>query len=53
MGTSLVQPIAQEIQSRGGKIFTDIGISKINWKQGKVDSISYQLGEAKSVIPFG
>ncbi|MDY7005768.1 MAG: FAD-dependent oxidoreductase [Cyanobacteriota bacterium] len=52
MGTSLVQPIAQEIQSQGGKIFTDIGISKINWKQGKVDSINYQLGEAKSTIPF-
>ncbi|NES88374.1 FAD-dependent oxidoreductase [Okeania sp. SIO2B9] len=52
MGTSLVQPITQEIKSRGGKIFTDIGISKINWKQGKVDSISYQLGEAKSLIPF-
>lgn len=52
MGTSLVQPIAQEIQSKGGKIFTDIGISKINWEKGKVDSISYQLGEAKSLIPF-
>ncbi|NEP76855.1 MAG: FAD-dependent oxidoreductase [Okeania sp. SIO3B3] len=52
MGTSLVQPIAQEIQSNRGKIFTDIGISKVNWKQGKVDSINYQLGEAKSVIPF-
>ncbi|NEP39653.1 MAG: FAD-dependent oxidoreductase [Okeania sp. SIO2G4] len=52
MGTSLVQPITQEIKSRGGKIFTDIGISKINWKKGKVDSISYQLGEAKSRIPF-
>ncbi len=52
LGTSLVQPIAQKIESNGGKFFTDVGISKINWKQGKIDSISYQLGEARNLVPF-
>ncbi|MGB3512623.1 MAG: FAD-dependent oxidoreductase [Microcoleaceae cyanobacterium] len=52
MGTSLVQPIAKEIESKGGKIFTDIGISKINWNEGRIDSISYQQGDVESKIPF-
>ncbi|NEQ40299.1 MAG: FAD-dependent oxidoreductase [Okeania sp. SIO3I5] len=52
MGTSLVQPIAEEIESKGGKIFTDVGVSKINWQDNKINSISYQLGEVKSLIPF-
>ena len=52
MGTSLVQPIAQEIENKGGKIFTDVGVSKINWQNNKINSIIYQLGEEKSLIPF-
>ncbi|MEB3339952.1 FAD-dependent oxidoreductase [Okeania sp.] len=52
MGTSLVQPIAQEIQNQGGKIFTDVGVSNINWQDNKISSISYQLGEIKNLIPF-
>ncbi|MGK7921623.1 MAG: FAD-dependent oxidoreductase [Trichodesmium sp.] len=52
MGTSLVQPIAREIESKGGKIVTDVGVSKINWQDNKINSISYQLGEAKSLVPF-
>ena len=52
MGTSLVNPIVKEIESKGGKIFTDIGISNINWQKGKINSISYQQGDMKTVVPF-
>lgn len=52
MGTSLVQPIAREIENQGGKIFTDIGISQINWHKNQINSISYQQGDAQSKIPF-
>ncbi len=52
MGTSLVQPIAKEMESQGSKIFTDVGISKINWQDNKISSISYQLGEVKNLVPF-
>ena len=52
MGTSLVQPVAKEIENKGGKIFTDVGVSGINLQNNKISSISYQLGEVKSLIPF-
>jgi isorenieratene synthase len=52
MGTSLVQPIATAIQSRGGKIVTEATVSSVNWQQGKIDSLSYQQGNAQSDVPF-
>ncbi|MDJ0553837.1 MAG: FAD-dependent oxidoreductase [Microcoleaceae cyanobacterium MO_207.B10] len=52
MGSSLVQPIVKEIESKGGKIFTDVGVSNINWQQGKINSISYQQGNVISKVPF-
>jgi isorenieratene synthase len=52
MGTSLVQPIARAIQRQGGKIVTEATVSSINWQQGKINSLSYQQGNAQSDVPF-
>jgi isorenieratene synthase len=53
MGTSLVQPIATAIQSRGGKIVTEATVSSVSWQQGKIDSLSYHKGMPKVMSPFG
>ena len=52
MGTSLVQPIARAIVRQGGKIITEATVSRINWQQGKIESLSYQQGNAQSDVPF-
>ncbi|WP_341731679.1 FAD-dependent oxidoreductase [Microcoleus sp. EPA2] len=52
MGTSLVQPIAKYIESKGGKVLTDVAVSNIHWENGKIDSLSYQSGDVQSKVPF-
>lgn len=52
MGTSLVQPIAKYIESKGGKVLTDVAVSNIHWENGKIDSMSYQSGDVQSTVPF-
>ena len=52
MGTSLVQPIAKFIESKGGKVLTDVAVSGIHWENGKIDSLSYQSGNVQSKVPF-
>jgi isorenieratene synthase len=52
MGTSLVQPIAEQIQSNKGEILTDVTVSNIHWKEDKIDSISYIQGNYDNSIPF-
>lgn len=52
MGTSLVQPIARAIESKGGKVLTDVAVSGIHWKNGQIDSLSYQSGDVQSKVPF-
>jgi len=52
MGTSLVQPISQSIGEKNGKIVTEATVSKINWEQGKITSLSYQQGNAQTNVPF-
>ncbi|MGK7915176.1 MAG: FAD-dependent oxidoreductase [Prochloraceae cyanobacterium] len=52
MGTSLVQPIARAIERNGGRIITEATVSKINYSQGKIESLSYQQGEAQTEVPF-
>ncbi len=52
MGTSLVLPIAKAIERRGGKIVTEATVSKINWQQEQIESLSYQQGTAQSDVPF-
>lgn len=50
MGTSLVQPIADAIAQKGGKIVTGVTVDKIHLSPGKIDYLSYQQGE--SSVPF-
>ncbi|KAB8320303.1 FAD-dependent oxidoreductase [Tolypothrix campylonemoides VB511288] len=52
MGTSLVQPIARAVESKGGKIFTGVAVSEIHASQGKIDSLSYQVGSNTNNVPF-
>ncbi|MDY6781770.1 MAG: FAD-dependent oxidoreductase, partial [Cyanobacteriota bacterium] len=52
MGTSLVQPVAAAIQKKGGTIVTEASVSQINCKNGKIDSLTYQQGNAQTDIPF-
>ncbi|WP_017317810.1 FAD-dependent oxidoreductase [Mastigocladopsis repens] len=52
MGTSLVQPIAKAIQSKGGKIMTGVIVSEIQAAQGKINSLSYQVGNNTNNVPF-
>ncbi len=52
MGTSLVQPIAEEIKKSGGKIITNATVSEINAVGGKIDSLNYQVAKNKTDIPF-
>lgn len=48
MGTSLVQPIAEKIKKSGGKIITSATVSEIQAVEGKIDSLSYQVGNNKT-----
>lgn len=52
MGTSLVQPITQSIGEKHGNIVTEATVSKINWEQGKITSLSYQQGNFQTDVPF-
>ncbi|MDB9374272.1 FAD-dependent oxidoreductase [Nodularia sphaerocarpa] len=52
MGTSLVQPIAQFIQSNGGKILTGATVSEIPAVDGQIDSLKYYLGSDSNNVPF-
>ncbi|MBW4690118.1 MAG: FAD-dependent oxidoreductase [Komarekiella atlantica HA4396-MV6] len=52
MGTSLVQPIAREIQRHGGKIITGATVSEIPAVQGKIDALKYYLGSNQNNVPF-
>ncbi|NEP10916.1 MAG: FAD-dependent oxidoreductase [Symploca sp. SIO2C1] len=52
MGTSLVKPIAKAIEHRSSKIVTEATVSKINWQQEQIESLSYQQGNAQSDVPF-
>ncbi|MGA9379424.1 MAG: FAD-dependent oxidoreductase [Phormidium sp.] len=52
MGTSLVQPIAQAIQGKGGKIVTDATVKEISASQGQIDSLTYYQGNNSNDVPF-
>ncbi|MBD2167489.1 FAD-dependent oxidoreductase [Calothrix membranacea FACHB-236] len=52
MGTSLVQPIAKAILSKGGKIITGATVSEIAAVEGKVDSLKYFVGGNNNNVPF-
>ncbi|MBD3882696.1 FAD-dependent oxidoreductase [Phormidium tenue FACHB-886] len=52
MGRSLVQPIADAILQKGGKIITEATVSRVHWQNEKVASIDYCQGAAHSAVPF-
>lgn len=52
MGTSLVEPIANAIARNGGKILTDVTVSNIRWKEGKIDAVNYHRGSDRARVPF-
>jgi carotenoid phi-ring synthase / carotenoid chi-ring synthase len=52
MGTSLVQPIIDAIQSRGGKVVTGATIGNIQAKNNQIDSLTYQIGSGASNVAF-
>jgi isorenieratene synthase len=52
MGTSLVQPMAEAIAAKGGKIITEASVSKINCSEGKIKSLEYYQGERVNKVPF-
>lgn len=52
MGTSLVNPIANNILNNGGKIITEASISKINCQGDKISSIEFYQGDNISNVPF-
>lgn len=52
MGTSLVQPIAQFIESNGGQIITNVTVSEIPAENGKINQLKYYLGGNQNNVPF-
>ncbi|EKQ69107.1 hypothetical protein OsccyDRAFT_1718 [Leptolyngbyaceae cyanobacterium JSC-12] len=52
MGRSLVDPIADYVMQRGGKILTDVSVTNLNWQDGKIHSLTYQKGSIESTVPF-
>ncbi|WP_088892991.1 FAD-dependent oxidoreductase [Leptolyngbya ohadii] len=59
MGRSLVEPIAEAIRSKGGKILTQVQVSNVDWQDGKIGSIAYlsntvdQAGVGRSATEHG
>ncbi len=52
MGTSLVEPIAKAIESKGGRIITGVNVSEIHLQQGRIDDLTYQPGGKTNNVPF-
>jgi isorenieratene synthase len=52
MGTSLVEPLIKAIAGNGGNVITEASVSEIHCQGGKIDSLSYQVGNASSDVPF-
>lgn len=52
MGRSLVEPIANAIQQKGGTILTEVTVNDLMWKDGKIDSISYYQGNQINNVLF-
>lgn len=52
MGRSLVDPIADYIVQKGGKVLTDVSVTNLDWQDDKIQSLTYQQGSAESTAPF-
>lgn len=52
MGTSLVQPLAEAIESKGDRIIREATVEKIHCRGGKIASLSYRQGNGQTGVPF-
>ncbi len=52
MGTSLVQPIIDAIKTFGGKVVTNATVSEITAENNSINSLTYQVGNGASDVPF-
>lgn len=52
MGTSLVNPIAEAVCHKGGKIVSSATVSDIECANGEIVSLSYQQGQVADAVPF-
>ncbi|MEO0852353.1 MAG: FAD-dependent oxidoreductase, partial [Cyanobacteria bacterium J06648_11] len=52
MGRSLVDPIAQSITARDGRIITDATVRSVKWQDGRIVSLDVEQGDRANDIPF-
>lgn len=52
MHRSLVEPIAQSIRQKGGKILTQVNVQTVNWQDGKIASLTYGQGRGTAADAF-
>ncbi|HEY9620619.1 MAG TPA: FAD-dependent oxidoreductase [Crinalium sp.] len=52
MGRSLVQPMLEAIQQKGGAVITEAIAHTVHWDQGKISGLEYQQGSDRSAVPF-
>jgi len=52
MGRSLVNPIADYIVQKGGKVLTDVSVTNLDWQNDRIQSLTYQKGSVESTAPF-
>ncbi|MGC9528554.1 MAG: FAD-dependent oxidoreductase [Limnospira sp.] len=52
MGTGLVKPIADAITANGGEIRTGVTVSEVQWRDGRIDSLTYTTGNPRGSAPF-
>ena len=52
MGTSVVQPLAQGIQTNGGQIMTQANIETIRWDEGRIKDLVVRQGNGRRAAPF-
>jgi isorenieratene synthase len=52
MGTSLVQPMVDYINSHGGQVITEATVSEIQARSGQIHALSYYQGESTTAVPF-
>lgn len=51
MGTSLVQPMIRAIEQNGGQVIPEATVRNLHWEEGKIASLTYQVGEAVTDVP--
>ncbi|NEO85423.1 MAG: FAD-dependent oxidoreductase [Spirulina sp. SIO3F2] len=52
MGTSLVQPMVDSIESHGGRVITEANVAQITAQDGQIQSLTYHQGNQTAAAPF-